>query len=689
MQRNLSAACYSLPSENCNPQTDASWKARARKIRNGVTRAGCAALPFLSVWVAVLALGSLLLPERLDRVRFNYDIGHADGVAYAWQARTLIRGDGLNVPYITNFFYLYPDPEARHDDQWSPLLSFALVPVFNTYGAEPNVARMTTVVINTLLLPLCVCILVQSITRRAWPGLIAPLPVFFSQNLANDGLDLMNDQLISALVCLFLAAILLSRRHMAFLLACGPLAALAWYGKGSQIILFPFLIGATALLHGPKRLLNGWLGGSLLLGILLMSPRLTYNLRAHGNPLHSTQSHVSAFFGLSRNRWTHWDRGFYAIHFNHTPPGLRNRFAHPFMHARSMRRNSEVFLRGHLLGLDAETDDWAALGPRAEALFTALRNSAHVRPLSEATRDLPRRLAPAREWERPWHTRIQLYALVWGAIALPLSLTFWIVRLFRAKKSAKTFAWSHFADPATLVLLLAIGQAAFVILFWDAMPRLTFPALILGLVLPWTLLPPVLDLVQFLWRKASPHRFPFWTSALLTPLWCSAMYLHLHPHAQKNAVAFRDSFDRPPPTEPAYPRVKRLGEIMAETLPPDAVLMSRRGWQTLWYAPETFRSVGLPYARPTEILAVAKHYGVTHLVLDQNRPGLRPFINEHSQIFTRVIRRPVPVYQIHYDRIPEDMLPALDSIEPLWDAREDLQEEEDALRESSDTSPER
>lgn len=594
---------------------------------------------FPAVWLTVLMMSSWLLPVRLDRVRNNFDIGHADGVAYAWQARNLVAGKGWRIPYVTNFYHVYPPGEDRIDDQWGPLLSFALVPGFHRYGPEPNVARMTTVVIGTLLVPLALCMLVQALTLQAWPGLFAPIPVWVSTALMRDSLDLNADQLLSAVLCLFLAALLASRRHRGFLLLCGPLMALAWYGKGSQIILFPFFLGAVLLLHGPRICLRAPFLGAVLLALLCMSPRLRENVRDHGKPLHSTQSPVSAFFGLSPSTWTQWDQGFYSIHWGRELPTLRNRFDHPALHAHSIRRNRAEVFRQILAGLDAPAADWP------EPDWTERR--------AETLRRLPRSRWP------------MLAGLLLGGVALLNAPLHWGVRLIRRKPYAVSFA-----DPPAVLFAFVLMQGLFIVLFWEAIPRLVFPVSIPALALPWILLPPL----------PKRWRFPTWAVCLLTFLACAAFALNLHPRVDAVIAEQESTFRRPPPGRPVYPRVKQLGDLLAERLPPDAVLMSRRQWQTLWYAPETFRSIGIPHARPPELFAVAKFYGVTHLVLDQNRPGLQNALRRHRNAFELVIERPVRVYQIHWDRLPENFLTPLEDIRPLWDARIHLRELEEALQ---------
>jgi len=638
------------------------------------------ALPGLAAAVAVLCCGLSLLPARLERVKHQQNIGHADGVAYAWQGRTLARGEGLMVPYVTGFFHAYPREIRRHDDQWPPLFSFVLAPVFAKYGAEARVARSTNLVLATLALPLAVWALVFSVTGRAWMGLLGALPVLRSARIYPDGTELLSDLLLTTVFCLFLASLFRSRKHPAWLLAAGAFYALAWYGKGSQILLGGFLAGGVLLLHGPGALVRRWHLGAWLLALLLMFPRLHYNAKHFGRPLHSTQNYVSSFFGLTEGTWNLWDHGFYSIWWDRDLPGLSNRFDHPALHARSMRRNTEVFLRVLFLGLDAERADWRRLGEVParwqEDLAGPPPRSRLPVPQTESN------FTPPSRWPHPWQSLPHLAGAVWGLLALPLLPLLWWRRHRRGTPLQRTE--THVQD-AVILLGCVLMQSLFVIVFWHAMERLAYPAWPALAALAWSL-------ASLLWtgtgaglrrivRRWENHRALRVVTVLLPILFCFFVARDFVANAGQLHAEQETRFRRPAPTEPAYPvHLRELADAMAAALPPDAILMCRNPWQTLWYAPEGFRAVGLPMALPPELLSVAKYYGVTHLVLDRDRPGLRPFLHAHPAAFRRVIRLPMPVYAIDYDALPPGTLVPPASIRPYWDPRTGLRAEEEALR---------
>ncbi len=613
--------------------------------------------PILIVWVAVWSMGSSLLPERLDRVRNNFDIGHADTAAYAWQGRQLAKGEGWHVPYVTNYLYRYDPDKPRYDDQWGPLLSFVLAPVFFFGEDTAATARMTTVWIGTVLLPFAMCLLVQGITLRAWPGLLAPIPLWFSMELFEQSTMVFNDQLVTAVLCIFLAALLASRRTPWLMGFCGPFMALAWYGKGSQLILFPFFFIAVLLIHGPRGWLRRSFWGTLLLALLMMFPRLRENAVSQGNPFHSTQKVVSSYYGL---RGVGWDQGFYSIYWGRDVPGLENRFAHPGLHMQSIEKNTEFFLRYSLLGLEAKSDSWEELmGKDAARIANDLRNG------QKKPSDIFSGISFS-DLKFPYHAKVILLGLLLGILGILSVPGDWFYTLFSKRK----FPLESQRAAAAILFAFVMMQAIFLILFWNSILRLFYPSLLVSQALIWTLLP----------LRFGKGKFPVWASPLLTALFVVAVSVHFSQAVpglkQKQSAHFR----KPPPERPQYPRVQRLAKPITEHFPVDAVMMCRNPWEILWYVDKEMKGVGLPYAPPEDLFAVAKYYGVTHLIMDKERRGLRKFISRHREAFTEVFRKPHWAFEIHWDKIDPSLLTPLSELKPMWDPREGFKSREEHIQ---------
>lgn len=607
-------------------------------------------LPYLMVWGTVWGISMQILPSRLDRVRNNYDIGHADSAAYAWQARRMAKGEGWDIPYVTNFLYAY-DPEiTRYDDQWGPLLSFALTPAFYFGEDTAATAHMTTVWIGTVLLPLAMCLLVQGITLRAWPGIFGALPIWFSMELFEQSIQILNDQLVTAVLCLFLAALLGSRRQTWLLWICGPLLALAWYGKGSQLIMFPFFAIGVLLLHGPRGLIRRSFLGTLLLALLLMFPRLRENARSQGDPLHSTQNVVSSFFGIGNNGW---DPGFYSVYWGRDLPGLKNRFAHPALHAVSIGQNSENFFRHLLLGLEAEEIDWRRMMGEDVAKTARHFHQGRMMP-SEIIAD-----ADFTDLKFPLRAKVLIAAVLFAVLGFLTVPGDWVYILCSKQKK---FPLKSQRAAAAILLAFVFSQSIFIILFWEGLVRLFYPALLVSQILIWTLLP----------LPFKKLKFPVWAPPVLTGLFSVAVLVHFHERLPDLQTKEASLFHRPPAEKPQYPWAKGLAKVLAEKVPADAVLMARNPWEILWYAPQSLKGVGLPYAPPEDLFAIAKYYRVTHLIRDKERRGLGSFIKHHPEAFILVTNNPMGIYEIHWDRLDPDLLTPLPDLKPMWDPRKEM-----------------
>mgnify|MGYP001293422332 CR=1 FL=1 len=97
----------------------------------------------------------------------------------------------------------------------------------------------------------------------------------------------------------------------------------------------------------------------------------------------------------------------------------------------------------------------------------------------------------------------------------------------------------------------------------------------------------------------------------------------------------------------------------------NAVIMTRNPWELLFYMPGTIRGVGLPYATPEVIFAVAKYYGVTHFINDCRRPGLDTFLKKGHPGLSRIsVEGPFPVYKFDAASFKDGELADLDSTPP-------------------------
>lgn len=560
-------------------------------------------------------------------VQHDHDIGHADSAAYALQGRSLAWHGSLTVPYVSTFFHLYPRSIERLDDHWPPFLAFLLGPAFRIWGVSAVVAHAVCMGIGAVALPLAAAVLATLCCHRIWAGLAAGLLMLVDPFLLANSLIVLGDVSLAALLLLFAAAVVAGRQRPAWLLAAGGIAAAATYAKGSSLML-PVLLPVLAVAAcGWGALRRPALYGGLLVYVLLMAPWWAAMWRAHGNPLHSTQNHVSAFYGMGRG----WEEGFYRIHWGRDLPGAHDRLAQKDAWRKAARRNVRVFLH-------------RALKP-------------------EAGHGMRRR--PLLAW-------LHGFAIGWGLLALVLTAGLRIRSSCRRRPptaepapSAVVEGWFAGSVPALLVL----AHAGFVIVLWSAeQPRMTLPVMplltVLGLLAVQNTVSMAAAAASGLGRhlmrrhpRAAPRpdRLGRWrpVSAMLLAAAVAGAGLAWHGrwHAQTAAGIDFPAADR-------YPRYHSLALALQHAgLPSDAVIMARNPWELLFYLPDGIKGVGLPNATPDAIFAVARYYGVTHFVHDCERPGLRDFLRVPQPGLRLMLRRPMRVYAIDWDAAAPDPYP--------------------------------
>jgi hypothetical protein len=75
--------------------------------------------------------------------------------------------------------------------------------------------------------------------------------------------------------------------------------------------------------------------------------------------------------------------------------------------------------------------------------------------------------------------------------------------------------------------------------------------------------------------------------------------------------------------------------------------MTRDPWELHFHSQE--KAVQIPLGQLDRVLAVARHYGVTHLIPDFRRPGLEPWLKGHVPGLRKVFEAPgAALYEIDW-----------------------------------------
>lgn len=614
----------------------------------------------------------------------NFNVGHADTAAYALQGKALAERGTLDVHYITNFYHDYGDEILRHDDHWPHFQGLFYAPAFYFFGSNASVARQCNLFMGAVLLPLAAAWFLVALTGLHWPVGLMALLVLCDGFIFKSSTGLMADNSLCGLLVAFAAALISSKRfHPSFLILTGVLGALAWACKGSQILLLPYMIMAAVVIHGIAVLKSRWLLLGVIIFLGMMSPRVLENLKDHQRPFHSTQNYVSAYFGLTDHPWGNWDQNFYGVYWGEDLPSPYERFEDQEKFFRSVQANVRVALGTLLMGnnsvhrRDRSLSNWEKMGGLSRSLGLALTEEPYgsrLSALSEAKSDLPW-ITPISEWPNGWISFFQIIGFFLAVISVPLLPFVWIWRVVK-KRGSLGFFWRSYFVLGILILM----HISFSIVFWYVMPRLIMTVqpicFALGLAPLLIVAKKVMECfcekAPVLMQKIHSEKLrdvllSKWSSLPKVVILLSAgVWSVLGYMVYSGIESWQEEMLLEHPvrvhSRPYYPHYHRVVQAMENVVPSDAVIMTRNPWQLLFYCPEDTRTVGLPYAEPRILLAIAKRYRVTHLMAERYRPGLTSFLRSGHPGVKKVLSWPQAVYEIDYSAFAPGEIASLEEL---------------------------
>lgn len=619
-------------------------------------------MPALAVVITLGVIGGAVSAYKLSLVGDIRHVGHADEAAYAEIGRSLAAGRGFNVRHVSVFFVPYDPGIERREDHWPPLMGMLIAPWVWWYGVEAWAAKMPAILMGSVGLPLAAAGLAMALSRQAWPGLLAGLCMLADVTVFTESLKTLTDVTTAAVAAGWLAAVIAAGRWRWMHIVAGVLAAAAFYGKGSQIVLLALWPVAALLVEGWRVFARRWLylGGGA--AVALMSPWLIANWIEYGRPLHSTQNFAAGYIGLDS-----WEERFYRPHWGRDLPHVSDRWTlDAERYASLVARQRESFARVALLGQRAPASQWHDMGRVGAAVH------AWLKPEAESPRRHRRdEVAKAPAW-RPgqWRDPVATWcglaavAMVAGVACIAVGRGAWRgVRrrrgqLQREAVDAKTPPrdWAGVGGVAAVVVVGA-AQWAFVVYLWEALPRLGLVFLPMAAGLAAT---GVARLAAWPMR-AWPRRWSAWRDragvmvtaglcvAAVVLTWAYADELKAYQREEANLRAY------PYVDQPMYAELGDWLRGLPEAERP-RVIMCRNPWQFRFASPDEMKMVGLPYAEPGVILWIARYYGVTHLLRDKDRPGMWRYFDGRHPAFVQVPGAPHELYRIDWSKLPPDAL---------------------------------
>jgi Dolichyl-phosphate-mannose-protein mannosyltransferase len=647
---------------------------------------------FVAVVGVIAYFGVQQIREKIELVKGVQFVGHSDDASYALMGKSLSEGRGIYVNYVSTFFIPYSRGIVRREDHWPPFMGMAIAPLFYVMGVSAQVARLPSIWFGSIGLPLMTALLAYALSRRGYVALVAGLVMMADGPVYQQSLRTIADGTTAMLVAGFCACVVLARRRPWFHVGAGVFAACAYYAKGSELVLLALYPVMAVLACGWRVWREKWFYVGVATAVILLAPFWYANWRDYGNPLHSTQNYVSGFYGFED-----WEQADYFPYWGKDLPKTSDRWEkHPGAYE-SMARGQLATAAGLALtgageSGDSQGDIWADFGDygiRARRLLVGGRANSFMALLENARAVHPVRKVTA--WQSPLWEMAGVFALGLLGVAVVAMGLRGVMGMWRAGRRAwrrwrvgekvvmervrgAAQEWEGGAVVAVWVVLVV--QWAFISFFWEVAPRFCFPMLPLVMALGcagagWLLERPLTGVwkgcvwvVQWIRRRRPGPGWVVRTGRVLS-YWptVATLALAVLVWVNRGAVygAQNDMLDRSN-ARGDYPFEQNdeyipMGKWLAKKAP-NAVVMCRNPWELIFYSGSGNRGVGLPNPSDEgqkgadEIFAIARYYGVTHLLVDNLRAPLEPYVLKRKAGLTRVKGAPMALFEIDWSKIP-------------------------------------
>jgi len=568
----------------------------------------------------LLTVGFAVFVVKFAIVRPIDYVGHADAAAYAEMADSLLKGRGFEVDYVSWYFIKYPKI-VRPEDHWPPLYSIAIAPFFLTLGKSAFAAKLPSLIISCFFLPLVIYSLARELSGSKFAGLAAGFSVLLYPALFRSSLYCLSDVIFTFVVCAFVLFSAKALEKGKSFYAAGVFMGLAYYAKGSGILLIPchVVFHVIARRSFKKVFTDRKFLISLLISFLILLPWLIRNYAHFGDPLFSTQRFAAGYGGYKG-----WEEGTYELYWGEKPPPTYfDKFKDGVGYVADMTKK---YLQRYVwwVFMDIKSN-WGKFSN--EAFLTYFTNIPAVLGLFIL-----------------WGNRKRF--LIWivsAALVIFLSLCWFPIdrMAFPVIPLMMAMGWAtYFVALRAIFRLLAkvpLGK-----LIADISSRISLGAgnlerkrrefaLILG------------RYVSFAGRKLSLNLV---TGLALCCL--AAPVVILSSESIGNAIE-KSGY----PYREGSQDWMDMGKWLRENAPPDSITMTRNPWELHFYSDQL--GIQIPLASLEKTIEVMRYYKPTHIIPQLDiRPSLKPLVSGEVPGLELVYgNKSLKLYKINYDLLPE------------------------------------
>jgi len=582
----------------------------------------------LFIWLLLIA-GLAAFIVKIQIVYPIEYVGHADASGYAEMADSLIKGRGLEVDYVSWYFLKYDPRIVRPEDHWPPLYSFLIAPFFKILGKNAFAAKMPSIFISCLLFPFVVYALAEMLSGSRIVGLAAGLHILLYPEFFRHSLYCLSDITFAFMVCTTVLLVLKGTKNPRFFYPMGIAMGLAYYAKGTGLILIPAYAIFYLILRFTKQIeqRDRQFVTGLVLAFLVISPWFLRNLIHFGNPIFSTQQFAVGYIG-----YLPWEEGTYKPYLGENLPSFFTKVKD--WGISGMIIKSQEFLKQYL---------WWSFIDINGSVGKFDYKQIHTYPIGIASATGLILFVISYIYQLNVKSILVLYPKVMKRIGLDKSS--WVLKGIETSKRInqdinKILRVWHIPQ-FLIVWCLLLFLHGFHAICWRPISRLAFPAMPLVIATGWTSLYIFFGIV---YRGLNYRRVAVVLTALILLTVISSHNFLIIDRARKKASW---------PYGDAGKAWIDAGKWIRSNAP-NSITMTRNPWELHFYSEE--KAIQIPLADLKKIIEIAIFYGVTHLIPEKKRPGLEKWLSGEVAGLELVYNERLKIYKIHYGQIPNEYL---------------------------------
>ncbi len=572
--------------------------------------------PFL---VVIVFVGIAVLPFKCSIVYPIEFIGGTDDAAYVGMAVNLANGKGFSNDHMQYSFFMsrLKYPEITHPEaHYPPLYSILIIPFFLILGKTAFAAKLPSILIGSIFLPVFLYLLTERLSRSRLTGLAAGLSAMFFPYIFSSSLKAAGDLLFSLTIVASCFFIIKAQDSPKFFYPAGVFIGLAYYAKGTGLWIIPAYFMFCVIWGGFKilRSRNVWLCFAIV--FLVMLPWFIRNTIHFGNPIFSTQQYTAGYIG-----YKDWETGSYSLHWGKEMPFLFDKFREAGFE-RICEKTWDFYgryFRWAFVDMDLSGSSWK-----------------HFK---------------AKDF-------LDYYAgipAILGLLLFTLSCLYLLLRRASKKQENEETGIGNFLAPwhnrnLHILWLLNFFLMSFLAVCWAPISRLAFPLVVINMAIGWTTYHVAAKQI-FAKTKYSHIIPPCLIAGLMTLVLCLSA-----------ADVYGDYKSRRGPYGESSEARVEAGKWLKENAP-GSVAMYREPGGVSFYSEG--KVIQIPLDELDRIIMVMKFYKVTHIIpyaipgpFNEPipswvlRPATKPLVEGEMPGLKLVYDGGLKIYEIQYDLLP-------------------------------------